>query len=175
MDLTIKVNTLQPHLCLRDNGTVLWRTLVQSGQGCGQDEGIGSDQAGKVATGDVVFFPFHHHCVHHMENVPGQPYGAVQCGERSTLITQCQRSTAIGQEVKPLHSIMRTKAVTDWMNCIMSNTQTTAYFNNSFYLICIYFYLPNINRCPLLIHQEWFKTNIRSNELKSVFDKEETK
>lgn len=149
--LTIIVDTLQPHLRLWDNGTVLWGALVQSGQGCGQDEGIGPDQAGKVAAGDVVFFPFHHHCVHHMENIPGQPYGAVQGGERSTLIAQCQRSTAIGQEVKPLHSIMRTTTVTDRTNCIIGNADYSTF--KQWLLFYLYLFLP-------AKHQQMFFTCI---------------
>lgn len=99
----------QSHLGLGDDGTVLWGGLVQSGEGRGQDEGVGSGQAGQVAAGDVVFFPLHHHRVHHMENVPGQPNCAAQRGERGTLVTQRQRSTAIGQEVKPGQIIIKRK------------------------------------------------------------------
>lgn len=120
----LSLRRLQSHLGLGNNGTVLWGALVESGEGRGQDEGVGPDQAGEVAAGDVVFFPFHHHCVHHMENVPGQPHGTVHRGERSTLVTQRQRGAAIGQEVKPLHNITRTKTATDWVNCIISNKQT---------------------------------------------------
>lgn len=110
------------HLCLGDDGTVLWRRLVQRGEGRGQDEGVGSDEACKVAAGDVVLFPLHHHRVHHVEDVPGEPHGAVQRGERGALVTQSQRGSAVRQEVEPTTQISGNN--TEWMNCIMCNKQT---------------------------------------------------
>lgn len=89
------------HLGLRDDGAVLRGGLVQGGEGRGQDERVGPEQARQVAAGDVVLLPLHHHGVHHVEDVPGQPHRAVQRGERGALVAQRQRGAAVGQEVKP--------------------------------------------------------------------------
>lgn len=99
------------HLGFRDDGTVLRRGLVQSGKRRGQEEGAGPDQASQRAAGDVVLFSLHHHRVHHVENVAGQPHCTMQGGERGSLIMQRQRSTSIGQEVKPKHIKMTWKKV----------------------------------------------------------------
>ena len=100
------VSPVQTHLRLGDDGTVLWGRLVQGGEGRGQDERVGSEQASQVAAGDVVLLPLHHHRVHHVEHVPGQPHGAVQRGERGALVTQRQGGAAVGQEVEPGQIIM---------------------------------------------------------------------
>lgn len=89
------------HLRLGDDGAVLGGRPEEGGQRGGDDEGAGPHEAAQVAAGDVVLLLLHHQGVHHVEDVPGDPHGAVLGEEGRALETQGEGGSAVSQQVEP--------------------------------------------------------------------------